>query len=123
MDAATVIGLFVASGVSLLGALVCVGFTYAARPSALRRETNLLSDAVANFERELIKQDSRGTELLSAVESIHKTVEDDLDRAETKRKQAAARGSKARAANGQPEIDLNDRGQLAALARARGIDV
>lgn len=121
VEPSAVILLYAACVAAAVFSLGAVAATWLSRPSALRREVNLLADAVAEFERELIKQDAKGTELLKSVESIHEAVADDLERAETKRKQAAARESKRK--NSAPEQDINNPTVLRQLARQQGFEV
>jgi hypothetical protein len=107
-----------ALGCSLAAAVL----TYMGRPNALRRDVMLLADDVAAFEREASRAASERVEFLKAVESVHETVRDDLERAEKKRARASASLSKAQRMTGQGDApDYSDPTYLRQIARERGL--
>lgn len=128
MEVATILAL----AICVCGCAASAVFSALARPSQLRRELDKLHDAVNALEREMLEQDGRNNALLKSVESVHDAVLDDLERAESKRKQAAARMSKVKRSEEQrsnfiggddSSPNLDDRANLVALARARGIQI
>lgn len=106
-----------ASGLAL--AACALVLTLRATPRKLTRALDALGHEVSSARAELDQARAERVEHRKQVDLVYEAVQDDLERAETKRRQAAARRSKA---NGpaQPEVDWNDRGTLLRLARERG---